>query len=95
MKFPADGKKMKKKLKGKKWSQAQDDAYEKKHNIKEGSKKDLALDKKHGITDNKPKKGKGKIKKSGSFGRAAQLKAKGVPRKANAAPGQKNYHGKK
>lgn len=53
------------------------------------------------------------IKKSGSFqgksnalghgGRAAQLKAKGVPggvigelaRKAHAAPGQKNYHGGK
>lgn len=52
----------------------------------------------------------GPIKKSGSFqgksntlghgGRAAQLKAKGVPgavigalaRKAQAAPGQKNYH---
>jgi len=52
------------------------------------------------------------IKKSGKFhgksnalghgGRAAQLKAKGVPgyvigelaRKAHAAPGQKNYHGK-
>lgn len=54
---------------------------------------------------------KGSIKKSGSFkgksnklgygGRAAQLKAKGVPggvignlaRKAKAAPGQKNFHG--
>ena len=53
------------------------------------------------------------IKKSGSFrgksnklgygGRAAQLKARGVPggvigalaRKAGAAPGQKNFHGKK
>ena len=53
----------------------------------------------------------GKIKKTGSFkgksnklgrgGRAAQLKAKGVPggvignlaRKAQAAKGQKNYHG--
>ena len=53
------------------------------------------------------------IKKSGSFhgksnalghgGRAAQLKAEGVPggvigklaRKAQAAPGQKNYHGKR
>jgi len=53
------------------------------------------------------------IKKSGSFhgksnklghgGRAAQMKAQGVPggvigemaRKAKAAPGQKNYHGKK
>lgn len=56
---------------------------------------------------------KGPIKKSGSFdgksnklghgGRAAQLKAKGVPggvigelaRKAKAAPGQKNYHDKR
>lgn len=56
---------------------------------------------------------KGAVKKSGSFagksnklgygGRAAQLKAKGVPggvignlaRKAKAAPGQKNYHGKR
>lgn len=53
---------------------------------------------------------KGPVKKSGSFqgksntlghgGRAAQLKAMGVPggvignlaRKAQAAPGQKNYH---
>lgn len=53
------------------------------------------------------------IKKSGSFagksnklghgGRAAQLKARGVPggvignlaRKAHAAPGQRNYHGGK
>lgn len=53
------------------------------------------------------------IKKSGSFhgksnklgygGRAAQLKAQGVPggvigelaRKSQAAPGQKNYHGGK
>ncbi len=52
-----------------------------------------------------------KVKKTGSFqgksnalghgGRAAQLKARGVPgyvigamaRKAQAAPGQKNYHG--
>jgi len=55
----------------------------------------------------------GGVKKSGSFagksnklgygGRAAQLKAKGVPggvigelaRKAHAAPGEANYHGKK
>ncbi len=54
-----------------------------------------------------------KIKKTGTFhgksnklgygGRAAQLKAQGVPggvigelaRKAKAAPGQKNYHGKR
>ena len=44
----------------------------------------------------------GKSNKLGHGGRAAQLKAKGVPggvigemaRKAHAAPGQKNYHGK-
>jgi hypothetical protein len=58
-------------------------------------------------------KSMGGIKKTGSFhgksnalghgGRAAQLKAQGVPggvigelaRKAQAAPGQKNYHGKR
>jgi hypothetical protein len=56
---------------------------------------------------------KGHTKKTGSFhgksnalghgGRAAQLKAKGVPgavigaiaREKGAAPGQKNFHGKK
>lgn len=46
---------------------------------------------------------KGKSNKLGFGGRAAQLKAAGVPggvignlaRKAKAAPGQKNYHGKK
>jgi len=43
---------------------------------------------------------RGKSNKLGHGGRAAQLKAKGVPggvigelaRKAQAAPGQKNYH---
>ena len=46
---------------------------------------------------------RGKSNKLGHGGRAAQLKAKGVPggvignlaRAAHAAPGQKNYHGKK
>lgn len=46
---------------------------------------------------------RGKSNKLGYGGRAAQLKSKGVPggvigelaRKAQAAPGQKNYHGKK
>lgn len=45
----------------------------------------------------------GKSNKLGHGGRAAQLKAKGVPggvigklaRLAHAAPGQKNYHGKR
>lgn len=44
----------------------------------------------------------GKSNALGHGGRAAQLKAKGVPggvigelaRKAHAAPGEKNYHGK-
>lgn len=46
---------------------------------------------------------KGKSNKLGHGGRAAQLKAKGVPkavigeiaRKKGAAPGQKNFHGKR
>lgn len=45
----------------------------------------------------------GKSNKLGHGGRAAQLKAQGVPqgvigelaRKAKAAPGQRNYHGKR
>lgn len=45
----------------------------------------------------------GKSNKLGHGGRAAQLKARGVPkavigmiaRKKGAAPGQKNYHGKR
>lgn len=45
----------------------------------------------------------GKSNKLGHGGRAAQLKREGVPggvigelaRKAQAAPGQKNYHGKR
>jgi hypothetical protein len=45
----------------------------------------------------------GKSNKLGHGGRAAQLKAKGVPdavigaiaRRKKAAPGQKNYHGKR
>lgn len=55
-------------------------------------------------TDRVKKSGtfKGKSNELGHGGRAAQLKAKGVPgyvigalaRKADAAPGQKNYHGK-
>ena len=107
MKFPADGKTMKKQLSGK-MSVKADKASDRKLGIKQGSKKDLALDTKRGVNDHK----KGVIKKSGKFqgksnklghgGRAAQLKAKGVPggvignlaRKAGAAKGMKNYHGK-
>lgn len=46
---------------------------------------------------------RGKSNKLGHGGRAAQLKARGVPagvigeiaRRKHAAPGQKNYHGKR
>lgn len=46
---------------------------------------------------------KGKSNKLGHGGRAAQLKARGVPggvigaiaRRKGAAPGQRNYHGKR
>lgn len=56
-------------------------------------------------SENTKKTGKfeGKSNKLGHGGRAAQLKAKGVPegvigeiaRKKGAAPGQKNFHGKR
>lgn len=56
-------------------------------------------------TDDTKKTGSfhGKSNKLGGGGRAAQLKAKGVPgavigviaRRKQAAPGQKNYHGGK
>ena len=55
LKFPADGKTMKKQL-SKKISA--DKASDKKHGIKQGSKKDLALDTKRGVNDHK----KGKLK---------------------------------
>ena len=78
MKFPADGKTMKAKLKGKKWTQAQDKAYDKKKGWKEGSKGDLKQDKAHGIHDNPKKKGKLKMTPvskghapKGAHGRAA------------------------
>ena len=54
-------------------------------------------------TTKKTGKFDGKSNKVGMGGRSAQLKAKGVPqavigeiaRKKQAAPGQKNFHGKK
>lgn len=59
---------------------------------------------KHKVLEHVKKTGSfdGKSNKLGHGGRAAQLKAKGVPggvigelaRKAHAAPGEKNYHGK-
>jgi hypothetical protein len=39
-----------------KWTQAQDDAYDKKHGIKEDSKRDKAQDTMHGIKDKAGKK---------------------------------------
>lgn len=51
--FHKKGKKMKTK---KKMTQAQDDAYDKAHNQKEGSPADIAQDKREGIKDKKKKK---------------------------------------
>lgn len=56
-----------------------------------------------GATTKKTGSFQGKSNKLGYGGRAAQLKAQGVPggvigeiaRRKQAAPGQKNYHGKK
>lgn len=77
--------------------------------MKKYTNKDFGADIKKAFAAKK----KGAIKKTGTFkgksnalghgGRAAQLKAKGVPggvigalaRKAQAAKGQKHYHGKK
>jgi len=47
----------------KKWTDASDDAYDKKNKIKEGSKKDIALDKKRGVPEDDKKKKK--VKKKG------------------------------
>jgi hypothetical protein len=112
MNIPADGKTMKSKLKNKGWSQAEDDLYDRRHGIKEGSAADIKQDRAHGIKDKKKKKsspikhtGKfgGKSNALGQGGRAAQMRARGVPggvigaiaRREHAAPGQVNYHKKK
>ena len=50
-KFPEIGK-----TKKRKWTKAEDTAYDKKHGIKEGSKKDIEMDKKHGVKDRKKKR---------------------------------------
>ena len=49
---------MKKKVKkGKKWSVKSDMAFDKKHKIKEGSARDTAMDKKHGVLAKEEKMG--------------------------------------
>jgi hypothetical protein len=40
---------------GKKWTPAKDDAWDKAHGVKEGSKRDNALDKKRGVPVKKGK----------------------------------------
>ena len=40
---------------GKKWTPAKDEAWDKAHNVKEGSSKDNALDKKRGVPVKKAK----------------------------------------
>lgn len=58
----------------KKWTKAQDRAYDKKHGIKEGSKKDEAIDKAHGVKDRK----------------LSYQARKKLPKKAFALPGKRN-----
>ena len=82
-------------------NKSQDDAMDKKMGVKENSKQDKKLDREDGSTK-KTGSFDGKSNKLGSGGRAAQLKAKGVPggvigmiaRMKDAAPGMKKYHGK-
>lgn len=93
-----------------KMTQAQDDASDRRAGRKEGSPADIAQDRRNGIKDKKKKKATGAIKHTGKFngksnalgqgGRAAQMRARGVPagvigniaRREHAAPGQSNYH---
>ena len=58
-----------KKAKKHKMTQAQDDAYDKKHGIKEGSKEDIKQDEAHGIKDKKHAKKHKASKKCKSCGR--------------------------
>ena len=62
--YKKDVKPAKKFKKAKKMTQAEDNAYDKKHNQVEGSKKDIAQDKRNGIKDKKVKKGGKKMKKA-------------------------------
>ncbi len=89
---------------------AEDTAFDKKHGIKENSPEDRRMDRLHGVHD-KHRKGftvkhtgkfEGKSNALGHGGRAAQMRAHGVPgavigaiaRREGAAPGGPNYHGK-
>ena len=82
LKFPADGKTMRKALTVKrKWTQAQDDAYDAKRGWKEGSKGDIKQDRLHGIKDKRKKTRKKKknwiqnsIKHPGALRRTAGVK---------------------
>lgn len=73
-----------------KYTMKSDDAYDKKHKIKENSKKDMALDKKRGLTPvskgHKPKgahgraavKALGRTKTTGNFKKIEKAKGKGA-----------------
>lgn len=77
-------------LKKKTMTQAEDDAYDRLHNQKEGSKRDIAQDRKYGIKDKKHKmmptkpQGKGIVKAlgqkgtTGNFKRIEESKGKGA-----------------
>ena len=90
-----------KKAYSKPMSEKADDAMDKKMDVKEDSSLDKRLDKEDGSVKKSGSFG-GKSNKLGHGGRAAQLKAKGVPgpvigmlaRAAGAAPGMSHYHGK-
>lgn len=90
----------------KKMTQAQDDAYDRKHGIKEGSKRDQIQDAKNGILEKKAKKHKaaaikttgkfnGKPNKLGGGGRFAQLEAQGKSPALAAFIGRRKYGNQK
>lgn len=64
-------------MKKKNWTQAQDDTWDRKHGVKEGSKADIREDRAHGIKDKKKKKNwiQGAIKHPGALRRTAGVKA--------------------
>lgn len=88
--------------KKKKMTQAQDDAYDRRHGIKEGSKRDIAQDRRNGIMDKKKHKVVKAAKKTSMIAHKGKKKAvlttgafggkpKRLVRGGKAIPGQSNY----
>ena len=80
---------MKGKKNKKKMTQAQDDAYDRRHGIKEGSKADIKQDRLNGIVDKK--KHKAKVVKHSVI--AHKAKSKSEAKRLSATKGTK-YNGK-